>query len=122
MRPELLEAQEVKLRPDGTGGFTATHLLDPAEIGVLFTVLHLLRELGSVEVAGMASTGMASTAKWPKREPPLVPVDGLRAALLELRNQRWLSFTVAGDVAQVTYGSRIRELATECGIELPPSP
>ena len=56
---------------------------------MLVTVLHLLRELGSVEISGMGTT-----ARWPRREPPIVPVDALRDKLLQLRQQRWLSFTV----------------------------
>ena len=83
---------------------------------MLVTVLHLLRELGSVEISGMGTT-----ARWPRREPPIVPVDALRDKLLQLRQQRWLSFTVSADVAQVTYGDRIREIAANWGIELPPS-
>ena len=117
MQPALFEAIENKLRNDGTGNYTATHLLSVEELGVLAVCLHLLRELGSVEI-----TGMASSARWPRREPPLVPVDGLRDKLLQLRQQRWLSFTVSADVARVTYGDCIRELAaTEWGIELPSS-
>ena len=117
MQPALFEALEHKLRNDGTGNYTATHLLTVEEVGVLAVCLHLLRELGSVEI-----TGMASSARWPRREPPLVPVDGLRDKLLQLRQQRWLSFTVSADVARVTYGDAVREIAERWGIDLPPSP
>jgi hypothetical protein len=64
---------------------------------------------------------MGTSARWPRREPPLVPVDGLRDALLELRQQGWLAFRVEGDIARVTYGDRVRQLAASCGIDLPPT-
>jgi hypothetical protein len=86
------------------------------ELGVPVTVLHLLRELGSVEIAGMSTS-----ARWPRREPPLVAPDNRKTALLQLRRERLLAFTVEGDVARVTYGDRIREIAAKWGIELPPS-
>ncbi len=38
--------------------------------------------------------------------------------MLELRREGWLSLTVEGDVPQVTYGERMREIAKEWGIEL----
>lgn len=113
MQPALLEALEHKLRDDGTGKFTAGPLLEPPELGVLATCLHLLRELGSLEISGMATT-----ARWPRREPPLVPVDGLRDALGQLRQQGWLAFTVEGDIARVGYGDRIRQLAAAWGVDL----
>lgn len=48
--------------------------------------------------------------------------DGLRGALLQLRRERLLSFTVEGDVARVTYGDRIREIAAaEWGLVLTPA-
>ena len=62
---------------------------------------------------------MASTARWPRREPPLVPVDGLRDKLLQLRQQGWLTVDVAGDIALVTYGDRVRRLADSWGLQLP---
>ncbi len=113
MQPALLESLEYRLRDDGTGKFTAGFLLEPLELGVLATCLHLLRELGSVEISGMATT-----ARWPRREPPIVPVEGLRDALLQLRHQRWLAFTVEGDVARVGYGDRIHQLAANWGVDL----
>jgi hypothetical protein len=114
MQPELLDALEHKLRQDSDGTWYATHQLTVEELGVLVTVLHLLRELGSVEIAGMSTS-----ARWPRREPPLVAPDNLKTALLQLRRQRLLSFTVVGDVAVVTYGDRIRELAKKWGLVLP---
>jgi hypothetical protein len=54
----------------------------------------------------------------PRHDPPLVPADGLRDALAQLRQQRWLSFTVSADVARVTYGDAVREIAARWGIEL----
>ena len=45
----------------------------------------------------------------------LSPTPGLKDALLQLRRQRLLSFTVEGDVARVSYGARIRELAPRMG-------
>jgi hypothetical protein len=98
----------IQPRRPSDGTYTATHQLTVEELGVLVTVLHLLRELGSVEI-----TGMAGTANWPRRDPPLVATTGLRESLLQLRRERLLAFTVEGDVARVTYGDRIRELATE---------
>ena len=60
-----------------------------------------------------------TSARWPRREPPLVPATGdLRRALFELRRERWLNVTVEGDLARVTYGERVREIAKEWGIEL----
>ena len=53
MQPELLEALEHKLRQDQDGTWTATHMLTAEELGVLVVCLHLLRELGSVEISGM---------------------------------------------------------------------
>ena len=35
---------------------TATHMLTAEELGVLCVVLHLLRELGSVEISGMGTS------------------------------------------------------------------
>jgi hypothetical protein len=117
MQPELLEALEHKLREDQDGTWTATHMLTAEELGVLVVCLHLLRELGSVEI-----TGMGTSARWPRREPPLVQTDGLRDALLQLRRERLLSFTVEGDVARVTYGDRIREIAAaKWGLVLTPA-
>jgi hypothetical protein len=116
MQHELFEACEHKLRQDSDGTWYATHQLTVEELGVLAVCLHLLRELGSVEI-----TGMGSTARWPRREPPLVAASGLRESLLQLRRQRLLSFTVDGDVAYVTYGDRIRELAKQWGLVLPQS-
>jgi hypothetical protein len=46
---------------------------------------------------------------------------GLKNALLQLRRQRLLAFTVEGDVARVSYGDRVREIATEWGLVLPPA-
>ena len=109
MQPELLESLDHKLRRDSDGTYTATHQLTVEELGVLVTGLHLLRELGSVEIPGMAGN-----ANWPRRDPPLVATTGLRESLLQLRRERLLAFTVEGDVARVSYGDRIRELATEC--------
>ena len=48
--------------------------------------------------------------------PLLVPVEGLRQALLELRRERWLAFTVEGDTAAVSYGPRVLEVAASWGI------
>ncbi len=62
---------------------------------------------------------MSTSARWPRREPPLVASTGLKAALLQLRRQRLLAFTLDGDTARVSYGDRIRELATEWGLMLP---
>jgi hypothetical protein len=45
----------------------------------------------------------------------------LKNALLQLRRQRLLAFTVEGDVARVSYGDRVREIATEWGLVLPPA-
>jgi hypothetical protein len=45
----------------------------------------------------------------------------LKNALLQLRRQRLLAFTVEGDVARVSYGGRVREIATEWGLVLPPA-
>jgi hypothetical protein len=65
---------------------------------------------------------MGTSARWPRREPPLVATAGLRDALLQLRRERLLSFTVEGDVARVTYGDRIREIAAaEWGRVLTPA-
>jgi hypothetical protein len=114
MQPELLESLEHRLRQDSDGTYTATHQLTVEELGVLVTVLHLLRELGSVEIPGMSTN-----ASWPRRDPPLVATTGLRESLLQLRRERLLKFTVEGDVARVTYGDRIRETATEWGLVLP---
>ena len=62
---------------------------------------------------------MSTSARWPRRKPPLVPATGdLRRALFELRREGWLSFTVEGDLARVTYGERVLEVAQEWGIEL----
>ena len=114
-QPELLEALEHKLRADQDGTFTATHKLTAEELGVLCVCLHLLRELGSIEISGMGTS-----ARWPRREPPLVAPTGLKAALLQLRRQRLLAFTVEGDIARVTHGDRVREIAaTEWGLVLP---
>ncbi len=63
-------------------------------------------------------SGFATSARWPKRTPLLVPVDGLRQALLELRREGWLAFTVEGDTAAVSYGPRVFEVATSWGISL----
>jgi hypothetical protein len=63
---------------------------------------------------------MSTSARWPKREPPLVATPGLRDALLQLRRQRLLSFTLGSDTVRISYGDRIRELATEWGFVLPP--
>ena len=60
----------------------------------------------------------AITARWPIREPPLVPTSGLKDALLELRRERLLSFTIEGDVARVAYGERVRRLADSWGLQL----
>ena len=106
-----------KLREDSDGTFTATHMLTAEELGVLVVCLHLLRGLGSVCIEGMGTT-----ARWPRREPPLVATTGLKDALLQLRRQRLLSFTVEGDVASVSYGDRIREIAAaEWGLVLTPA-
>ena len=43
----------------------------------------------------------------------------LRGCLLQLRRMRLLKFAVEGDVARITYGDRIRELAASWGIQLP---
>ena len=114
MQPELLEALEHRLREDQDGTWTATHQLEPLEVGVLVTCLHLMREVGSIEISGMSTS-----ARWPKREPPLVATPGLRDALLQLRRQRLLAFSLGSDTVRVTYGDRIRELATEWGLVLP---
>ena len=117
MQPELLEALEHKLREDQDGTWTATHMLTAEELGVLCVCLHLLRELGSVEISGMATS-----ARWPRREPPLVATTGLKDALLQLRRERLLSFTVEGDVARVSYGDRVREIAAaKWGLVLTPA-
>lgn len=105
------------LAPVKLGGtWTATHQLTAEERGVLCVCLHLLREVGSVEISGMSTS-----ARWPRREPPLVATTDLRGALLQLRRQRLLAFTLDGDVARVTYGDRVREIATEWGLVLPPA-
>ena len=92
MMPELLEAVEHKLRRDSDGTYTATHQLTVEELGVLVTVLHLLRGLGSVEI-----TGMASSARWPRREPPLVPSH---------RSSRWTGYATSCCSCGSSAGSR----------------
>jgi len=109
----LFEALEVKLREDGRGGYTSTHDITPLEIGVLVTTLGLLRERGSVEIGDFGAS-----AKWPRRDPPLVTVDGLRGALLELRRMGYLAFKVEAGTARVTYGPAVREIAAKWGLEL----
>ena len=109
----LWDAVQIRLRPDGNGHFVNEHLLEPREIGVLWTALRLLSERGSFEVVGIGST-----ARWPHHDPPLVPVEGLRDALAQLRRQRLLQLRVEGDTAHVTYGDAVREIAARWGIEL----
>ena len=62
--------------------------------------------------------GIGSTANWPRDDAPFVPAEGLRDKLLQLRQPRWLSFTVSADVARVTYGDAIREIGARWGLEL----
>jgi hypothetical protein len=52
-------------------------MLTAEELGVLCVCLHLLREFGSVEISGMGTS-----ARWPRREPPLVAPAGLKNAFL----------------------------------------
>ena len=61
--PGLFASCEVKLRGNDETGYVNTHALEPAEIGALFVVLHLLRENGSIEIHGMSTS-----ARWPKRD------------------------------------------------------
>jgi hypothetical protein len=111
--PELFDAIFHKLREDGVGGYVATNLLTIHEIGVLWTCLNLLNERGVVEV-----TGMAADARWPRHEPPIPRTEGLRDALMELRREKWLAFTIEGDVTRIKYGERIKEIAAKWGVPL----
>jgi hypothetical protein len=91
--PELLGALDHRLRADQDGTFTATHQLTAEELGVLCVCLHLLRESAPIRVEGMSTS-----ARWPRREPPLVATPDLRgrapstaqtAAALVCRPQRY---------------------------------
>jgi hypothetical protein len=62
---------------------------------------------------------MSAQAELALRPDHSVAASGLRESLLQLRRQRLLSFTADGDVAHVSYGDRIRELAAEWGLVLP---
>jgi hypothetical protein len=110
----LWDAVQTKMRPDGRGHLHSEHLLEPREIGVLWTALPLLSEHGSFEVVGISSA-----ARWPRHDPPLVPAEGLRDALAQLRRQRLFQFRVEGDTARIAYGDAVREIAARWGIELP---
>ena len=109
----LFESCEIRLRGDEETGYVNTHTLEALELGVLVVCLHLLREQKPIVISGMSTA-----ARWPKRKSMLVPVEGLRKALLELRREGWLAFTVEGDTAAVSYGPRVREVATSWGISL----
>jgi hypothetical protein len=107
----------LRLRRDPTDpsgdGYRSSHALEVPELGVLVTVLHLLRATDPVVISGMSAS-----ARWPRREPPLVPAENLKRALLELRREGWLAFRVEGDEAHVSYGERVGEIASAWGIEL----
>jgi len=57
---------------------------------------------------------------WPRREPRIAPVEHLRESLSELRRLGFLSPSVEGGTASISYGSRTREIAERWHIEVPP--
>ena len=104
------------LAPVKLGGtWTATHQPTAKELGVLrvpasFAGAWLGRDLRHEHECPLAQTRTAACRD-----------HRLRGALVQLRRQRLLAFTLEGDVARVTYGDRVREIATEWGLVLPPA-